>query len=49
MTEETKMILDRLEKLDRKISSIQLTLENETNHWEMNSHNESRSMDGRNC
>ncbi len=31
MTEETKMILDRLEKMDAKITDIQLTLENETN------------------
>jgi anion-transporting ArsA/GET3 family ATPase len=31
MTEETKMILDRLDKLDNKIKDIQLTLENETN------------------
>ncbi len=31
MTEETKMILEKLEKMDNKITDIQLTLENETN------------------
>ena len=31
MTEETKLILDRLDKMDAKIRDIQLTLENETN------------------
>lgn len=31
MTEETKMILDKLDKLENKITDIQLTLENETN------------------
>lgn len=31
MTEETKMILEQLEKMDDKITDIQLTLENETN------------------
>ena len=34
MTEETRMILDKLDKLDeleKKITDVQLTLENETN------------------
>ncbi|MDO4344007.1 MAG: hypothetical protein Q4C50_04305 [Eubacteriales bacterium] len=31
MTEETKMILEKLSEMDRKITDIQLTLENETN------------------
>ncbi len=31
MTEETKLILERLEKLENKITDVQLTLENETN------------------
>lgn len=31
MTEETKIILDKLGKLENKITDIQLTLENETN------------------
>ena len=31
MTEDTKIILDRLDKMDAKITDIQLTLENETN------------------
>ncbi len=31
MTEDMKMILDRLDKMDAKITDIQLTLENETN------------------
>ena len=31
MSDETKMILDRIQELDKKIASIQLTLENETN------------------
>ena len=31
MTEETKMILEELKKLNDKITDIQLTLENETN------------------
>ncbi len=31
MTEETRMILDKLGKLENKITDIQLTLENETN------------------
>lgn len=31
MTDETKMILDKLSEMDRKITDIQLTLENETN------------------
>lgn len=31
MTEETKMILEKLSEVDRKITDIQLTLENETN------------------
>ena len=31
MTEETKAIMDELQKLNRKITDIQLTLENETN------------------
>ena len=31
MTEETKMILEELKKLNNKITDIQLTLENETN------------------
>ena len=31
MTEETKMILDELKKLNEKVTDIQLTLENETN------------------
>ena len=31
MTDETKMILEELKKLDNKITDIQLTLENETN------------------
>ena len=31
MTEETKMILDELRKLNDKVTDIQLTLENETN------------------
>ncbi len=31
MTEETKMILDKLSKLENKITDIQLTIENETN------------------
>ena len=31
MGEETKLILDRLDEMDRKITEIQLTLENETN------------------
>lgn len=31
MTEETKMILEKLEKMNTKITDIQLTLENETN------------------
>lgn len=31
MTDETKMILEKLESMDLKIRDIQLTLENETN------------------
>ena len=31
MTEETKLILEKLTEMDRKITDIQLTLENETN------------------
>lgn len=31
MTEETKMILEELKKLNDKVTDIQLTLENETN------------------
>lgn len=31
MTEETKMILEELKKLNNKVTDIQLTLENETN------------------
>jgi len=31
MSEDAKMILDRLEKMDAKITDIKLTLENETN------------------
>ncbi len=31
MTEETKLILERLGKLENKITDVQLTLENETN------------------
>lgn len=31
MTEETKIIMDELKKLNDKITDIQLTLENETN------------------
>lgn len=31
MTEETKMILEELKKLNGKVTDIQLTLENETN------------------
>ena len=31
MTEDTKIILDRLDKMDAKITDIQLTIENETN------------------
>lgn len=31
MTDETKMILEKLSEMDRKITDIQLTLENETN------------------
>lgn len=31
MTEETKMILDEIKKLNEKVTDIQLTLENETN------------------
>lgn len=31
MTEETKMILEQLKKLNDKVTDIQLTLENETN------------------
>lgn len=31
MTEETKMILEKLSEMDKKITDIQLTLENETN------------------
>ena len=31
MTEDTKIILARLDKMDAKITDIQLTLENETN------------------
>ncbi len=31
MADETKMILDKLSEMDRKITDIQLTLENETN------------------
>lgn len=31
MTEEFKMILDKLGKLENKITDVQLTLENETN------------------
>lgn len=31
MTEETKLILEKLAEMDRKITDIQLTLENETN------------------
>lgn len=31
MTDETKMILDELRKLNDKVTDIQLTLENETN------------------
>lgn len=31
MTEETKMIMDELEKMNARITDIQLTLENETN------------------
>ena len=31
MTEDTKIILDRLDKMYAKITDIQLTLENETN------------------
>lgn len=29
MNEETKMIIDRLDKIDNKISAIQITIENE--------------------
>lgn len=31
MTEETKMILEELKKLNDKVTDIQMTLENETN------------------
>lgn len=31
MNEETKLILEKLEKMDKQISDIQLTLENEIN------------------
>lgn len=31
MTEEMKLILEKLTEMDRKITDIQLTLENETN------------------
>ena len=31
MTEEIKMILEKLSEMDKKITDIQLTLENETN------------------
>lgn len=31
MTEETKMILEELKKMNAKIAEVQLTLENETN------------------
>lgn len=31
MTEETKMIIEELKKLNDKVTDIQLTLENETN------------------
>lgn len=31
MSDETKSIMEKLEKLDAKTTSIQLTLENETN------------------
>lgn len=31
MTNETKMILDEIRKLNEKVTDIQLTLENETN------------------
>lgn len=31
MTEETKMILEEIKKLNDKVTDIQLTLENETN------------------
>lgn len=31
MSDETKSIIEKLEKLDAKTTSIQLTLENETN------------------
>ena len=31
MTEEMKMILEKLSEMDKKITDIQLTLENETN------------------
>jgi len=31
MTEETKMILEEMKKLNDKVTDIQLTLENETN------------------
>ena len=31
MTEEIKMIIEKLEKMDNKITDIQLTIENETN------------------
>lgn len=31
MTEETKMIMEELKKINSKITDIQLTLENETN------------------
>ena len=31
MTEETKLILEELKKLNNKVTDIQLTLENETN------------------
>ena len=31
MTEETKLIMEGLKKLNEKVTDIQLTLENETN------------------
>ena len=31
MTEETKMILEEIKKVNDKVTDIQLTLENETN------------------
>ena len=31
MTEEIKIIIEKLEKMDNKITDIQLTIENETN------------------